>query len=196
MAVAAALLAYAGAAAAQDPRVDTTPSVSAIGSQDALQVNYLTRSPIANIGTDVDYGLLFSDNRDLVGSAALLFHTNLNVVPHLRFNVGPQAYLAKLDTLNSGAFAVAISANARYELLPRYGVAAFGTAAYAPHVLMFGSARNITDFSAGAEVRFARHFYALGGYRWFNFKFPRGTPDDRIVNSVFVGLRWELGPAE
>ncbi len=182
--------------AQQAPRDEGRSEVEATAGQDAIQLNYLSAAPLSQIRSDLDYGLLFSENRDLVGSAGLLFHTNINLVPHLRFNIGPEAYLAKLDTQNSGAFAVAISGNARYELIPRWGISAFGSAAYAPHVLMFGDARNVTDFSAGAEVRFAPRFYALAGYRWFNFKFPRGIPDDRIQNSVFVGLRWDFARAE
>ena len=47
-------------------------------------------------------------------------------------------------------------------------------------------------FIAGVQLRFAPRLYGLGGYRWFNFKFPSGIPDDHIENSVFAGLRWDL----
>ena len=50
---------------------------------------------------------------------------------------------------------------------------------------------NVTDFTAGIQVRFAPRLYALAGYRWFNFKFPFG-PDDRIDNSLFAGMKWDL----
>jgi len=179
-------------AAAQEPRNTTRSEFEATAAQDAVQFNYLTTAPFQQVRSDFNYGVLFSDNRDLVGSAAWLLNTNIRPTSRLRFNIGPEAYLAKLNTGNSGAFAVALTANARYELVRRLNTSLYGSASYAPHVLMFGSANNVTDFSAGAEVRFAPRLSVLAGYRWFNFKFPGGVPDDQIQNSVFAGIRWDL----
>jgi hypothetical protein len=189
----ALLLAGALPVQGQEIRDSSRSEVEATASQDALQLDYLTAAPLRSVDSDIDYGLLFSDNRDLVGSAAWMFRTNLDVVPRLNFEIGPKGYLAKLNIENSGAFAVAVGGSLRYELIRRLGISVYGTAAYAPHVLMFGTANNVTDFSAGAQVRFAPRLYALAGYRWFNFKFPSGVSDDRIENSVFAGLRWDLG---
>jgi hypothetical protein len=179
---------------AQEPRSDLGSAVDVNAAQDALQLNYRTAAALNQIKSDLDYGLLISDNRDIVGSADWMFHTTLTLVPRLSFSIGPKLYLAKLNIQNSGAFAAAVNGDIRYDLIRRYGIAVFGSAAYAPHVLMFGSADNVTDFSAGIQIRFARRLYALGGYRWFNFKFPSGIPDDRIENSVFAGLRYDLTP--
>lgn len=188
----ALVLAVAWPALAQEPRDGDLAALDANAGNDALQLRYLTSAPVlADIKSDLDYGLLLSDERDLVGSAAWLFDTHLNLVPGLRLNIGPEAYLAKLANQNTGAFAVAVAGEARYELIRRLGISAFGSAAYAPHVLMFGTPTNVTDFTAGAQVRFAPRLYAQAGYRWFTFKFP-GAPDDRIQNGVFVGLRWDV----
>ncbi len=182
----------AGPLLAQEPREDDRSAIEAEAGNDALQMRSLTAAPVLPLKSDLDYGLLLSDSRDLVGTAAWMFDTNLNLVPRLHFNIGPEVYIAKLAEQNTGAFAVAVAGDARYELIRKLGLSAYGSAAYAPHVLMFGTPTNVTDFSAGVQVRFAPRLYAQAGYRWFDFKFP-GAPDDKIQNGVFVGMRWDMG---
>jgi hypothetical protein len=185
------MLALAWSVQAQEPREDGGSALEATASNDALQLRYFSGAPLSQVKSHLDYGLLLSDNRDLVGSVAWMFATNLDLVPRLRFQIGPEAYLAKLAQDNSGAFAGALAGDLRYELIRRLGIALYGSAAYAPHVLVFGTPTNVTDFTAGIQVRFAPRLYALAGYRWFNFKFPSG-PDDRIDNSLFAGMKWDL----
>lgn len=185
-----------GALHAQEPRpADTTTAIEATGGNSVLQLRYLSPSPWEATGrgsSDLDYGFLLSENRDIIGSAALMFHTNLNLVPGLTIDVGPQGYLALLSGVNkTNVFAVAFGADARYVLLPRWGVAAFGSAFYSPGVLTFGSAHNLYDFTAGAQVQFTPRLAALAGYRWLKFT-TVAEPDVRVQNEVFVGLRWRL----
>ncbi|MGH8206188.1 MAG: YfaZ family outer membrane protein, partial [Steroidobacteraceae bacterium] len=141
---------------------------------------------------DLDYGVLFSDQHNFIGSAAWLFHTDLDLVPHLSFAIGPQVYAASLAQQSRSILAASIGGDARLELVPRYGIAVFGSAFYAPSVLIFGAANNAYDLTAGVQIRFAPRLMALGGYRWFRFSLQH-SPDDTIQNSVFVGMRWDLG---
>lgn len=188
-----------GALHAQEPRsTDTTTAVEAMGGNSVLQLRYLAPSPWAATGpgrSDLDYGFLLSENRDIIASAALMFHTNLNLVPGLTIDVGPQGYLALLSAVHkTDVFAVALGADARYLLpflSPRWGLAAFGSAYYSPGVLTFGSAHNLYDFTAGAEVRFTPRLAGLAGYRWLKFT-TVNEPDVRVQNEVFAGLRWRL----
>jgi len=185
-----------GALHAQEPRpTHTTTAIEAMGGNSVLQLRYLSPSPWEATGggrSDLDYGFLLSENRDIIGSAALMFHTNLNLVPGLTINVGPQGYLALLSGLNkTDVFAVAFGVDARYMLLPRWGIAAFGSAFYSPGVLTFGSAHNLYDFTAGAEVQFTPRLAGLAGYRWLKFT-TVAEPDVRVQNEVFAGLRWRL----
>jgi hypothetical protein len=191
------LLLAGGALHAQEPRpTGTTTAVEATGGNSVLQLRYLAPSPWKPAGggerSDLDYGFLLSEDRDIIGSAALMFHTNLNLVPGLTINVGPQGYLALLSGLNkTDVFAVAFGADARYVLLPRWGIAAFGSAFYSPGVLTFGTAHNLYDFTAGAQVQFTPRLAGLAGYRWLKFT-TVGEPDVRVQNEVFAGLRWRL----
>lgn len=190
------LLVAAGALHAQEPRPpDTTTAVEAMGGNDALQLRYLSPSPwvVAGLGrSDLDYGFLLSTKPDIVASTALMFHTDLNVVPGLTIDVGPKGYLALLSALKkTDIFAVSFGVDASYILLPRWGIAVFGSAFYAPGVLTFGSADNVSDFTAGAQVQFTPRLSGLAGYRWLNFT-TVGEPNVKVQNEVFVGLRWRL----
>ncbi len=190
LALAAAQLLYA-----QEPRpVGTGSYLDATIGNSVLQLRYLTPSPInpASTRTDLDYGLLLSEDRDIIGSAALLFHTDLNLVPRLTFDVGPQAYVALLNAVQkTDVAAIAFGGNARYELIHRWGIAAFGSAFYSPGVLTFGNAHNIYDFVAGGEVRFTSRLIGQAGYRWLKFTLVN-EPDDKVANELFAGLRWQV----
>ncbi len=191
------LLLFAGGALhAQQPRpADTTTAIEATGGNSVLQLRYLSPPPWEATGrgrSDLDYGFLLSENRDIIGSAALMFHTNLNLVPGLTIDVGPQGYFALLSAVHkTNIFAVAFGADARYVLLPRWGIAAFGSAFYSPGVLTFGSAHNLYDFTAGAQVQFTPRLAGLAGYRWLKVT-TVGEPDVRVQNEVFAGLVWRL----
>lgn len=180
--------------AAQTPLA--TPDERAIdatvGNQ-VLQLRYLgADAPIKDVPSNLDYGVLLTENREFAASAAWMFDTDFVPLSRLRFKLGPQAYLAWLETGNkTDVFALSVGASARYELLRRFGLSAFGSAFYSPGVLTFGSAHNLYDFTVGAEIRLAGRLYALGGYRWFKFTLV-DEPDEKLVNELFAGVRWQL----
>lgn len=180
---------------AQEPRPAGTGSyLGATIGNSVLQLRYLAPSPVnpANTGTDLDYGLLLSEDRDIIASAAMLFRADLDLVPGLTFAVGPQAYVALLNAAQkTDVAAIAFGGNARYEVLRRYGIAVFGSAFYSPGVITFGNAHNLYDFEAGGEVRFTSRLIGEAGYRWLKFTLV-GQPDDRVGNEVFAGLRWRI----
>ena len=190
------LAAAGGALQAQEPRPAAGGRyVEALGGNSVVQLRYLAPSPWRVTGgarSDLDYGFLLSENRDIILSTALMFHTELNVVPGLTIDIGPQGYLALLSALRkTDVFAVAFGADARYLVLPRWGIAAFGSAFYSPGVLTFGSAHNLYDLTAGAQIQFTPRLTGLAGYRWLKFT-TVGEPDVRVQNEVFAGLRWRL----
>lgn len=179
----------------QVPRLaGTRASIEATGGNSAAQLRYLAPAPWARLATlsDLDYGFLFSESRDIIGSVALMFHADVRPLPRLQLTVGPQGYLALLSAnRKTSLFAVAIGAAARYEIIRSLGVAAFGSAFYSPGVLTFGNAHNLYDFTAGGEARLMRRLTLLAGYRWFKIT-TVDAPDIRVQNELFVGLRWAL----
>ena len=197
LALGCVILLAGGALLAQEPRPnDAGTYIEATGGNSVAQLRYLGPSPWAITGggsrSDLDYGFLLSENRDIILSSALMFHTDLHLVPGLSIDIGPQGYLALLSAVNkTDVFAVAFGADARYMLLPRWGIAAFGSAFYSPGVLTFGSAHNLYDFTAGAQVQFTPRLAGLAGYRWLKFT-TVNEPDVRVQNEVFAGLRWRM----
>jgi hypothetical protein len=175
-----ALLAAVPLRAQAPPAPDTTHAIDAAIGNQVLQLRYLTDTPLTGVRSNLDYGVLLSENRDL------------NVVPRLRFQVGPQGYLARLAAQQkTDVSAVALGANVRYDLIPRIGLAAFGSGFYSPGVLTFGSAHNLYDFTAGGEVRFASRLTGEAGYRWLKFTLVN-EPDEKVANELFAGLRWRM----
>lgn len=189
------LLLAGGALHAQEPLPPgTNTAVEATAGNSALQLRYLAPSPwdVGPAGSDFDYGFLLTQNRNVIGSAAMMFHTDLHILPNLTIDVGPQGYLALLSDVNkTDVFAAAFGIDARYLLLPRWGISAFGSGFYSPTVLTFGQADNVYDFSAGADVRFTRRLSGLAGYRWFKIT-TIAEPDIVVQREVFAGLRWDL----
>ena len=180
-------------AAAQSPLATTTESAvdATVGNQ-VLQLRYLGKSPFSGIGSNLDYGALLTENREFIASAALMFDTDIVPVSRLRLQIGPQFNLAWLDApQKTDVSALALGASARYQLLRRIGLSAFGSAYYSPGVLTFGSAHNMYDFTAGAEARLAGRLYVLGGYRWLKFTLVN-QPDEKVANELFGGIRWQL----
>jgi hypothetical protein len=178
---------------AQTPLAETTARAldATVGNQ-VLQLRYLDRSPLSQAQGNLDYGVLLTENREFVASAALMFDTNFVPLSRLHLQLGPQANLAWLATgSKTDVFALALGAGARYDLIRRFGLSAFGSGFYSPGVLTFGQAHNLYDFTAGAEVRLAGRLYGLAGYRWFKFTLVN-QPDERLVNEVFAGVRWQL----
>ncbi|MEA3160886.1 MAG: YfaZ precursor [Gammaproteobacteria bacterium] len=187
------LLVGTGTAEAQQPRPpDTKSTVDATIGNSILQVRYLSESPFGPARSDLDYGLLLSEDNDVIGSVAMMFDTNLDLLPRLRFRIGPQAYLARLTApTKTDFFALAAGANASYEIVERLGLSVFGSAFYSPGVLTFGSAHNLYDFTAGAEIKFTSRLSGMAGYRWLKVTVV-AQPDIRVQNEVFAGLRWQL----
>jgi len=178
---------------AQEPLPpDTTRAAEAAIGNDILALRYFTPGPLSGFKNSLNYEVLFTTDREFIGSAAWLFNTDLATIPRLSFNVGPKLYAAWLNGVTkTQVLAVALGANVRYELIPSMGVAVWGSGFYSPSIITFGSAQNLYDFMAGAEVRFTPQLIGLAGYRWLKFTLEL-QPSDRVSNQVFAGLRWQF----
>jgi hypothetical protein len=176
---------------AQRARGEESRSVELSLSDEAGEARYRAPSSIGGQpNTEVSYALFLSEDRDLVGSAAVLFGTDLDFGP-LQVRLGPQAYAALLDEENEDVFALAIGASARFDIVPDRGVAIVGNANWSPDILTFGSADNLTDMMARAEMRLSDRVIGFAGYRWFRLDL---TMRDRttLQNELFAGINWQL----
>lgn len=181
----------AGALHAQSARNDVTRSVEFSLSDEAGEARY--RGPTSIGGrsdTEISYAAFLSEDRDLVGSASLMFDTDLQLGP-LQVRLGPNAYAALLDDENEDVFALAIGATVRYDLVRSRGIAIVGSANWSPDILTFGQADNLTDFMARAQMRIADRLIGFAGYRWFRLDL---TMRDRktLQNELFAGIQYQL----
>jgi hypothetical protein len=177
---------------AQEPLpLGSAPAIEGYATNYTLQANLLTAAPFRAVHSDLDYGLLVGDPHNTIASAAWMLHTNIEVQRYFTFEIGPKAYMAMLAEQNRGVLSLAIGGDAQLALIPRLGVALYGSAFYGPSVFMFGSANNLYDLTAGVKVRFAPRLSALAGYRWFRYSLENSA-DDTVENNVFVGLRWDF----
>lgn len=81
-----------GTLLAQTPLAESSASAidATVGNQ-VLQLRYLGQSPISQAPGNLDYGVLLTENREFVASAALMFDTNFVPLPRLRLQLGAQA---------------------------------------------------------------------------------------------------------
>ena len=189
-----ALLGAAHEAAAQEDtplEATTKQAVTAAIGNDALQLGYgMHGTPVHN--ADLDVGFLIDTDRQILGTAALMFGADFVGVSGLTIKIGPKAYLGWLQGVGkTQVAAVGGGVSARYEVLPEQGVAVVAHAFFSPSILTFGVANNVYDFLAGGEFRATSRLTVVAGYRWLKISLDR-QPDDRLLNEVYAGVRWRL----
>jgi hypothetical protein len=162
-------------------------------SNDTLQMRYLAGGERVNVGRNSQASATFflSEERDIVLSGDLLFPADFHVAP-LSVRFGPRAYAALLEEENNDVMAISVGAEARLELDRRSGLAIAGHAFYAPDILTFGSADNLTDLGARLEVRAAPRLTVFGGMRWFEFDLTDGSGERTLQEELFVGAGWQF----
>jgi hypothetical protein len=180
-------IATALAQAQSDP--DKQRSLELSLSEEAGQLRYDTPSNLGGADSRMFYTLFLSEDRDVVGSAALLLNSDLQWGA-LTVRFGPQAYAALLDEENEDVFALALGVEARFEVVKSRGIVV-GSAFYSPDILTFGSADNLTDFMARGEIRINENLIGLAGYRWFELDLLN-REERELQNEIFVGARWIL----
>jgi hypothetical protein len=161
-------------------------------SNDTLQLRYRDAGRNVDVGGGRASGSFFlSEERDIVLSGDLLFPAALGY-DRLQILFGPRAYAALLSDENSDVFAVSLGAEIRYELDKNSGFAIAGQAFYAPDVLTFGTADNLTDLSARLEVRLQPRLTVFGGMRWFEFDLIDDGGTHTLQDELFAGLSWSF----
>jgi hypothetical protein len=162
-------------------------------SDDTLQLRYIASGGEVDLerASRVSGGFFLSESRDIVLSGDVLFPAQLGF-DRLQLLFGPRAYAALLEDENSDVLAVSLGVEVRYELDRTSGFAISGQAFYAPDILTFGSANNLTDLSARAEVRVQPRLTIFGGMRWFEFELTEGAGDRTLQEELFAGVGWRF----
>jgi hypothetical protein len=184
------LFAASQALAQRDTRTGSAAELAL--SNDTLQLRYLGSGNMVGVqGSQVTGGVFLGEERDFVLSGGLLFPADLGI---RRFNVsfGPQLYAALLQEENDDVMAVSVGTEVRFFIDPNRGLAVSGQAYYAPDILTFGSADNLTDLSARVELGVAEQLQAFAGMRWFEFDLTDGSGERTLQEEVFVGVGYRF----
>jgi hypothetical protein len=165
-------------------------------SNETLQLRYLGNEGQVGNGGRIMGTFFLSEERDIVLSGAVLFPadlpSNVNVGRRLTVSFGPQVYAALLQEENNDVLAMSVGAEARFIVNRRMGLAISGQAFYAPDILTFGSADNLTDLSARAELQVGPQLLAFGGMRWFEFDLTEGGGKTTLQEELFFGVGYRF----
>ena len=163
-------------------------------SNDTLQLRYESSGGNFGVEDSIFSGAFFlSEERDIVLSAGLGFPANIEIGPFpLSLHVGPQVYAALLDEENNDVLAASIGAQVRVLLNRSLGLGVAGHAYYAPDILTFGTADNLTDLMARVELGFGPQVLVFGGMRWFEFDLTSGMGEQTLQEEVFVGFGYRF----
>jgi len=168
---------------------DTEAAAELALSNDTLQLRYLGKVETGDEGRLIG-GFFLGEERDIVLSAGLLFQVQLG--QHFDIGVGPQLYAAMLSDENQDVMAMSLGGEIRFFFDNKRRYAISGQAFYAPDILTFGTADNLMDLSARAEMQISDRVMAFAGMRWFEFDLTDGSGSRTLQEEVFVGLRYQL----
>ena len=172
---------------AQEGREEALPRAELALSNDTLQAEYIGDGGRVGGGDSrMTAAFFLSEERDIVLSGGLLFPADVDL-GRISASFGPRAYAALLDEENNDVLSLSVGAQLRFELNRRNGLAIVGHAFYAPDILTFGSADNLTDLSARAEMRLAERLIGFAGMRWFEFDLTEGGGEQTLQEEIFVG---------
>lgn len=189
--VSLALILSAPAIQAQEEEA-TVPRGELALSNDTLQIEYVgSGGRMAGGNSQITGAFFLSEDRDIVLSAGMLFPADVDLGP-LSAAFGPRAYAALLDEENNDVLSLSVGAQLRFDIPRIDGLAIVGHAFYAPDILTFGSADNITDLSARAEMQLAERLIGFAGMRWFEFDLIEGGGEQTLQEEVFVGAGWRF----
>jgi hypothetical protein len=189
--IAAPLLFAASQAIAQ--RDTRTASAAELAlSNDTLQLRYIgSGNQVGVQGSQLSGGVFLGEERDFVLNAGLLFPADLGI-RRLDISFGPQLYAALLQEENDDVMAISVGTEVRFFIDPNRGLAVSGQAYYAPDILTFGTADNLTDLSARVELNVAEQLQAFAGMRWFEFDLTDGSGERTLQEEVFVGVGYRF----
>jgi outer membrane protein OmpA-like peptidoglycan-associated protein len=162
-------------------------------TDDTLQGKFLTDAELVGLdGNTIGFGLLLSDDRDIVGSVEFLAPGVLrNLLPDLlQVSLGARGLVGLLDDPDDDVVGIAPGVGARVRL-PLGGPPMYiaGDFFYAPDILTFGDADEVIDFNVRYELQFLQNTTGFVGYRLLDFD-RDGGGDDEIVDTLNVGLRF------
>lgn len=160
-------------------------------SDESVQLRYLmSNAQTYGAGNELGFGIFLNENRDIILSSHFFVAADRVRFDRLTFRAGPVGYGALLSTENTDIFSVALAAEARFELLRRQALFLVARFAYAPDILTFGSADNLTDFTGLAELPLTDRVTGFAGYRMLELDLLEGERE--VEESLVLGIRYRF----
>jgi hypothetical protein len=178
------------AAARIDERVDTVDhSVEAYVSDDALQVQYIRELQIEGFGpVEARAGVFYNEQRDLIGiGEALAYIGDQADRRQIEVSVGTRMYAAFLNTENEDTFSMGLGGEAAYFFGRQARTSIKLSLFYAPDILSFGIADDITDASIRLQTRIREGTDIFVGYRSLEISTSLG--DREVDDNLHIGFR-------
>ena len=176
-------------AAAQEPAEEKASNgitAEVALSNDTLQIRGIRDADRLGLSDgEIMAAFFLSEERDIVLSAGLLFGVDFNLGP-VSVKLGPQAYAALLEDENSDVMTLSVGGEVRWVIIRDLDLALMGQAFYAPDILTFGSADNLTDLMARVEIRHCAAYARLRRHALVRVRPHRGT---RHAHAAGRGLR-------
>lgn len=164
-------------------------------SEKALQFTYNQDLTLMDApGNRLQMGVFFDEDRDIIGSVAVVMPgllRDLMPIP-LSFSFGAKVLLALLnDPAAEDVVALAPGAGAHLDIPIDIGRPMYVDAEvyYAPEILVFGDAENVTDFTSRFNLDVMPRLTAFVGYRVLRFDLEDSGHTD-YEDNFHVGIRY------
>jgi predicted porin len=173
-------------------------TVSSIAAADTLDIGLSNRTaefkygvPSTLAGKSELYAeLMYNDAHSVIGGAGLLVANDEIKVPGLTIGLGAKAVVATIKTTpNYKASAVALGAQARYELPAERRIAFAGEIYYAPKITAFNDADSYQQYGARAEFSVSPQTQIYAGYRKVKFTLNDSHGDAVLMSGPHIGVQ-------
>lgn len=162
-------------------------------SDDALQALYTRAMSVGELPDDTRLrgGFFLNEERDLIGIGEMLVQVlDTTRTRNWSLEVGPRAYGALLSVEDQDIFSIGLGGTIRYFFDAERRTGLGLTAYYAPDIVTFGAADDVTDVGIEFQTRLTDRVEIFIGYR--SFEIDLDVPDREVDDGLHLGLRGSL----
>jgi hypothetical protein len=171
------------------------PQVQANGIEIALSsetAQFTVRSDSSLIGlggADLDFGLFFNDDNDIVGQISLMQSRQASESAPLTLGIGMRAYVGHLDVSSQNILALGIGGEIRYTIPGVMPMATYLQANYAPKITSFSDTKSVADLLLRFQIEILPQTIAFAGIRRLEIDTKTVKNFDVDDNNLHVGVR-------
>ena len=141
-------------------------------------------------GADLDFGLFFNDDNDIVGQISLMQSRQASESAPLTLGIGMRAYVGHLDVSSQNILALGIGGEIRYTIPGVMQMATYLQANYAPKITSFSDTKSVADLLLGFQIEILPQTTAFAGIRRLEIDTKTVKNFDVDDNSLHVGVRF------